>query len=293
MANFYNAAKAGIAAKTIDMDLDTFELALLRTTGPPVFNADDATMQAVLARAENTECSVASYNRQAVANIAITQDDTNDRALIDGDDVPFGALETGQTIKVGLLYKVVGVSGPAGDATHIPVAWFAIADTPTNGAAFTFQWNAAGMAALTGANFFNVGKKGIAEGSIDLDGDTFAALLLQSSGPPVFNPDDASVATVLGRAENTECTVASYARKTITSPAVTQDDANDRALWDADDIPWGALETGQTVSVLLVYKDGASDAARLPIAWFAFTAVPLNGSSFTTNWNAVGLARLS
>jgi hypothetical protein len=54
------------------------------------------------------EISVASYARQTAANKASNKDDANDRQELDLDDVSFGNLEAGQTVKGFLLYVQTG-----------------------------------------------------------------------------------------------------------------------------------------------------------------------------------------
>ena len=64
-----------------------------------------------------SEISSASYARQTLANCAIILDDANDLVKLDCDNILFGNLETGQTVKALLVYLQVGGddSTPAND----------------------------------------------------------------------------------------------------------------------------------------------------------------------------------
>lgn len=97
-----------------------------------------------------------------------------------------------------------------------------------------------------------------------------------------------------------EITVASYARQTVTTKAVTIDDANDRVELDFDNIAFGNLETGQTVESLIFYEQtGGSDAtpaddpliARVDTA----TGLPatLGGGAFNVTIDTEGFIQLS
>lgn len=54
------------------------------------------------------EISVSSYARQTLDNAAVVKDDANDRIELDSDNIAFGNLESGQTVKAMLFYVQVG-----------------------------------------------------------------------------------------------------------------------------------------------------------------------------------------
>ncbi len=56
-----------------------------------------------------------------------------------------------------------------------------------------------------------------------------------------------------------EISVASYARQTLTSGQVNLDDPNDRTEFDAGNIAFGSLESGQTVKSLILYQQIGGD----------------------------------
>lgn len=54
------------------------------------------------------EISVGSYARRTLANAAVNLNDAADRVELDADDLAFGNLESGQTVKALVIYQQVG-----------------------------------------------------------------------------------------------------------------------------------------------------------------------------------------
>lgn len=124
---------------------------------------------------------------------------------------------------------------------------------------------------------YNVAKAQALNGTLDLDGSDIRALLLV--GSVTIDADHATVAAVL--AANTEASDASYARVALTTEAVTQDDTNDRADFDADDIDFGALNN-TTPTACLIFKFITDDSASIPIAIHDSNfGSPSNGAGYT------------
>jgi hypothetical protein len=142
MANVYNNAKEQIMNGFIDLDADTLVLLLLQET--PNFDADDNSVSDVLADAANDEVTVTGYSRQTLGAVTVTQDDVNDRAEADAADVVFSSLAAGETVGAAVLYRQVTT-----DADHIPIAFYDVTDTPTNGGDITIQWGSEGFLHLT------------------------------------------------------------------------------------------------------------------------------------------------
>lgn len=92
---------------------------------------------------EVTTGAVASYARQALTGEAASEVDASDKALIDCDDVAFGALETGATV-VGYFLYVYNAS----DAAAALLGVVDLTSTPTNGSTFTVT-TASGIIELT------------------------------------------------------------------------------------------------------------------------------------------------
>lgn len=127
----YNAAKAGFLNGDIDLEAD--DIRTLLFTGSVTIDPDHATVAAVVAA--NTEATDGSYARQALANEAVTQNDTNDRAEFTADTADYGALDN-ETPTAMLVYKFV-----TNDAGSTPLS---IHDTgfgsPSNGAGYTIEF---------------------------------------------------------------------------------------------------------------------------------------------------------
>ena len=110
---------------------------------------------------------------------------------------------------------------------------------------------------------YNVAKKQLVDGNLDLDsgGDDIRSLLL--TGSVTINPDHATVAAVV--AANTEASDGSYSRVAATGEATSQDDTNDRAEFDINDLDYGALDN-ETPTAVLIYKFVTNDSDSIPIS---------------------------
>lgn len=109
----------------------------------------------------------------------------------------------------------------------------------------------------------------LGNGGLDWDdavGVTLKMLLGRSTGTYTFNPDHATLSAILS-AGFVEITVASYSRKTITGRTVTKDDSLNNAKYDCDNVAFGALESGQTVSQAIIFKNITTDADSVPLLY--------------------------
>jgi hypothetical protein len=80
-----------------------------------------------------------------------------------------------------------------------------------------------------------------------------------------------------------------YADEELESESVTKDDANDRAVFDADDSVWTALDadTTKTIKGVLIYHYRGSDLLSVPCFWVEFASEKTaDDSDFTIQWNA-------
>ncbi len=98
---------------------------------------------------------------------------------------------------------------------------------------------------------YNAWKAGIGDGTLDWTTDDLRIKLVTSS---TFDPDDATL-TAVTYAEPTD---GSYSEQSLTNAAVTQDDANDVAVYDCDDVAFGDLAGGETVTGYIIY-DATTD----------------------------------
>lgn len=125
----YLLATGGIVPGTTDL-----RMGLLKTLAAHTNVPDLNTVAEMEAHADFAEITgaVSGYARVALTSEAGTEDDTNDWALIDSDDVAFGALGAGETI-VGAFVFIEGAS----DAARIVLSIYDLTSTPTNGGTFT------------------------------------------------------------------------------------------------------------------------------------------------------------
>lgn len=77
---------------------------LLRSTGTYVFNPDHDFVADLFSNG-GVEITVASYARQTLAGKTLTLDDTNNRSVLDFDNIAYGNLEVGQTVAALVLYE--------------------------------------------------------------------------------------------------------------------------------------------------------------------------------------------
>jgi hypothetical protein len=149
MANgVYNKGLEELAQALTDLQGADLRLMLVKSTY--TFNKDHLTVDDGSANDPlSHEITVSGYARQALANEAVTRDDTNDFAYLDADDVVFTALAAGETIGGAVLFRHTGT-----DTTAPLIAFYDLVDTATNGGNVTVQWNTpanGGVLKLAGA----------------------------------------------------------------------------------------------------------------------------------------------
>lgn len=101
--------------------------------------------------------------------------------------------------------------------------------------------------------------------NIDLTsgGDTVRVALYNDTTAFTFDPDThAHVSDILDGGTTAEEFGGSggtgYARKTLANQAVTQDDADDEGVFDADDLSWSALDV-ETIQGVIIYQQVGGD----------------------------------
>lgn len=136
MANLvYNKGKALLANGGLDWDAATIKAALVGTAYTA--NADHNFLSEVTA-----ELSGTGYVRKTLAGCTVTEDDTNDRAILDANDVTWTGINAGTAAAV-VIYK-----DNASDAAAELICYVDVTDTVTNGGDFTVQWSTAGILTL-------------------------------------------------------------------------------------------------------------------------------------------------
>jgi hypothetical protein len=113
--------------------------------------------------------------------------------------------------------------------------------------------------------------------------ESYMVVLVQSY---TFNKDHCSYPDVSA----TEITGTGYTAggNTLLSPAVTQDDANDWAKWDAADETWTSA-TFSTHGAVVMHAPG-SDVTSMLVCFFSFgTNQTVSSGDFTIQWDSNGL----
>ena len=203
---------------------------------------------------------------QTLANKVITG------GVFDADDLDFGPLAPGNTVKAVVIYKDTGNPSTSplwlyldsGPSVGLPFA--------TNGGALTIPWNndAKKIARLNLPVYPKGGEK-MLSGAINFSADTIKAVALPSSyGYNAAHEFLADVGTVTGTAQ------------TMTSKSITN------GVFDAADVPLGALSAGGSLASILIYKDTGSAATSpllLRITDVAGLPLATSGAEVTVRWS--------
>lgn len=145
------------------------------------------------------------------------------------------------------------------------------------------------------ANFiYNEAKRAIAAGEIDFDlPENFRVLLVMDLTTANVD-DDANFLSNISTLD--EYDGAAYIRMAIQGDALTEDVANDRAEYDANDITFSGIGAGtSTATGMIFYKHVTNDADSIPIAYIDTGGFPFagNGGDVTIQWNAEGIIQFS
>ena len=133
---------------------------------------------------------------------------------------------------------------------------------------------------------FNSFKRDIANGSIDLDTDTISVLL-------VDNTFTANVDTMTKRSDVTGVVGGDAVTKNLANKAVTVDNTNDRAIFDADDVVWSNATITARGAILFKNRGGAATADEL-ICFIDFGSdISSTAADFTLAFNAAGILALT
>ena len=90
-----------------DWETDTFRMLLERDTSNYLHDKRHDYVSDFTG-GSGVEITVASYARQTLANCNIILDDANDQVKLDCDNILFGNLESGQTVRALLVYMQMG-----------------------------------------------------------------------------------------------------------------------------------------------------------------------------------------
>lgn len=136
----YNSFKRDIANGSIDLDTDTIKVMLVTSTYAP--NIDTHTKRSDI----TNEVSGTGYTAGGgtLANKTVAVDNTNDRALFDGDNQVWATATI--TARGAVLYKS---RGGAASADELVCYIDFVTDITSTAADFTLSFNAVGIIALT------------------------------------------------------------------------------------------------------------------------------------------------
>lgn len=120
----------------------------------------------------------------------------------------------------------------------------------------------------------------------DLTTATVKVLLLNTSY--VANPDHSFVSDLKSPTDY-ELSGTGYARQTLGSQTVTQDNTNDRGVFDGADVTFTGVNIG-TIGMVCVYRDRAgADSANEILAILDNTDLLTNGGNVLVQWSASGI----
>lgn len=137
---------------------------------------------------------------------------------------------------------------------------------------------------------FNRGKKRLAESGWNATLDVRALVIAGSSVPAgAENPDLNTVAELLAVSGTVEAAATGYARTALTGEAVLENDTTDTADLDCADLAYTSVATGETWRAVVLYVEGASDAARDLVSLHTLSQpVPTNGGNINLTVPANG-----
>lgn len=134
---------------------------------------------------------------------------------------------------------------------------------------------------------YNNFKEQLMLGTVDLSSDTLKLMLV--TGHTLDIDSDAAYTDVSGDEESGTGYSAGGETINASSQSVTQDNSNDRAVFDAADVTWSGLDVG-TPNYAILYDDTPSPTVLIA-AWEIATAS--NGGDYTIQWNASGILLLT
>lgn len=125
------------------------------------------------------------------------------------------------------------------------------------------------------------------QGNIDLGTEPVKMLLVDAGY--TFDADHQFVADIVPA--TVELAGTGYSRVTLANAGVSQDDVNDRMVFDADDVTYGGFDAGTpAAAILYVEKTDDSDSPLfLHIDDGGFPVTP-GGADFVVRWSDQGIA---
>lgn len=136
---------------------------------------------------------------------------------------------------------------------------------------------------------YNELKRALLEAEIDFPNDDIRVMLVMTNTTADTEDD---VNTISGFTTLDECDDTGYSRQALTSEAVNEDSANDRAEFDAADVTFSNNgDASRNIDGAIVFKHVTNDTDSVPIAFIDFTET-LNGNDLIITWNTEGIIQL-
>lgn len=151
------------------------------------------------------------------------------------------------------------------------------------------------MAAPSALVFYNEFKNYLADGTFDLNSNTFKAMLLTSSYTPNVNTDDIKADIVANEVANGN----GYTTGGVTLGSVTWTRSSGTVTFDAADATWTGSSSGFTARYLAIYASGTLNGRTDPlVGYIILDSAPADvavaaGNIMTVQWNASGIFTLS
>ena len=141
------------------------------------------------------------------------------------------------------------------------------------------------MAALN----WNTFKSHLLKGNIDFVNDTLKVALTTSTFVPNIDTEE-FFNQVTNEVVGTGYTAGG---QTLTTPAVTTDDTNDRGEFDADDVTWSSSTI--TGRIWILYVSGATPGTNDYLIGYEDMGSDKSSSNgdFTIQWNAAGIQHIT
>jgi len=136
---------------------------------------------------------------------------------------------------------------------------------------------------------YNSFKKDLLDGNIDLSADTIKVMLTTSSYTPNID-SHTKRSDVTNEVSGTGYTSGGA---TLANKSLTQDNTNDKAVFDADDVSWASSTITARYGVIYKSRGGASSADEL-IGYIDFGSnITSSSTTLTIAWNSSGILSLN
>ena len=142
----------------------------------------------------------------------------------------------------------------------------------------------------------NNAKRAIAAGEIDLDADDIRCALLMNNTTADTEDDKTTLTGGGGFTTLGDCDATGTSRQALTGEAVTTDNPNTRAEFDANDVSFAGLggDASFAYQGVLIYKFVTTDADHIPIAFIEFTGqLAVTATQVDVPWNVEGILQFT